>query len=148
MPTKLGARIGLVLLTLLILGGLYLLAQWVKPSAQIIVSSETTVVTEPLTEHGLPDYVAEKQRREGAGISREDNGAVSFWQAMGQGSSEDQYWELLCRELGIDPSQHKTGLSDARYSVADEISNWLTGRFLTGWAFGCRQRGFFSLERR
>jgi hypothetical protein len=104
MRTRLSARLGILVLALVILAGLNLLARWLRPSSPIVTSVNTTVVTEPLTDQGLPDYILEKKRREGWDTPRDKNGAVAFWQALGQGSLEDEHWRLLCLELGIEGS--------------------------------------------
>ena len=49
------------------------------------VSKETTVITEPLCENGMPDYVAALNARNSAGVTPENNGFVKWVEVLGTG---------------------------------------------------------------
>ncbi|QDU90657.1 hypothetical protein Pla175_40660 [Pirellulimonas nuda] len=129
-------RLGKLLLGLiaLLLAGFFW--QLFGPNPPITVSRETTYITEPLGEDGLPDYrryVLEKMRK---GITPEENGAVLFWRACGLDEFRPEDAVLLSEELHLEPllpkekqlqsviGKHVTGrveawLADQRPELAD-----------------------------
>lgn len=70
---------------------------------KIIVSKETTVLTEPLAADGLPDFEAYLVKRAAEGVTPQNNAAVIVWRAIWPGHLTPQYWEPMCKALGIDP---------------------------------------------
>ena len=74
---------GLVLLVLI-----WFLFQLFGPQGGIVVSKETTFITEPLGEDGLPDYGAFLLNRASEGVAPQNNAAVLTWQAMWPGELE------------------------------------------------------------
>ena len=72
---------------------------------KIIVSKETTYLTEPLDEQGQVDYrraMLERMRKKK--VPSEENGAVLFWETVGLDSIEKEHREAFCQELGIELS--------------------------------------------
>ena len=68
----------------------------------IRISKETTFITEPLDEHGYPDYVAAYNAIVGEGVTRENNAAVLLFEALGpKDSLPDQARAEIHRRLGI-----------------------------------------------
>ncbi len=73
----------------------------------IIVSKETTYITEPLRPDGNPDYIAALNRRMSEGVTPENNSAVLFWQAVGPGEIDRQDREKYFELLGTPPLPEK-----------------------------------------
>jgi len=77
------------------------------PPPKIVVSRQTTYLTEPLAEDGLPHYGQALREARIEGVTPEDNGAVPFWQAMWPGDAKtvvsDQDRDAFAKELGIEP---------------------------------------------
>ncbi|MCC9606796.1 hypothetical protein LOC68_16065 [Blastopirellula sp. JC732] len=75
------------------------------PPRRLIVSKETTVLTEPLTADGQVDYREAYLQRQRDGVTPENNAAVPLAQATWQGvpyeSPNKELTEYLFRELGI-----------------------------------------------
>jgi hypothetical protein len=53
------------------------------PSRMVVVSRQSTFITEPLGNDGLPDYVEYYRRISREGVTPENNAAVLLWQAVG-----------------------------------------------------------------
>ncbi|MCG6154941.1 hypothetical protein [Rubinisphaera margarita] len=77
---------------------------------ELIISRETTFITEPLDEDGLPDYVAAWNRRMGEGVTPENNAAAHLWEATGPVFGETSHRnstpadaERIRRAQGFDP---------------------------------------------
>lgn len=69
---------------------------------KITVSKETTFITEPLGEDGLPDYRRawlERLRKNKVPASK--NGAVDYWQVVGLELVDEKYRQAFCDELGM-----------------------------------------------
>ena len=75
---------------------------WAVEPLQVTISKETTYITEPLTDEGLPDY-----RRAWLELERKhkvpaaENGAVAFYQVVGLENVDEQYHQAFCDELGM-----------------------------------------------
>lgn len=80
----------LVVVTVLFAAGLGLYVTF-GPNPPIVVSKETTYLTEPLGPDGLPDYVAALNAHYGDGVTPENNAAVPFLQAMWPSAGADEY---------------------------------------------------------
>jgi hypothetical protein len=97
------AAILLLLLVVLILA-------W--PSApRIVISKETTYITEPLKPDGTVDYIAALNQRLSEGVTPETNAAVLFWQAAGPNGFPPglrEEYDEYSEKLGIPPLP-KTG---------------------------------------
>ncbi|QDT70730.1 hypothetical protein MalM25_36860 [Planctomycetes bacterium MalM25] len=76
------------------------------PNPPIHISKQTTYITAPLTEEGLPDYAAALLADMRKGVTPENNGAIPFLQAMWPANEENLGYsssnaEVLCKELGM-----------------------------------------------
>jgi hypothetical protein len=69
---------------------------------KITVSKETTYITEPLGEDGLPDYRrAWLERLRKKKVPASENGAVDYWQVVGLEAVDEKYRQAFCDELGM-----------------------------------------------
>jgi hypothetical protein len=70
-----------------------------RPKPKVMISKETTFITEPLQADGTVDFVAALNRRCSQGVTPENNAAIPFWQAVGpkkiDGEIRKQYFQLL-----------------------------------------------------
>jgi hypothetical protein len=70
-----------------------------RPKTKIVVSRETTYLTEPLRTDGTVDYLAALNGRLSQGVTPENNAAVAFWRAVGPKDIDQkvrkQYFALL-----------------------------------------------------
>ncbi len=80
---------------------LLFLYQLIGPDPPIVVSKETTFITEPLREDGLPDYRAYLLGQSSEGVTHENNAAVLLWQAMWPGDLAQEHWLPMSRALGL-----------------------------------------------
>lgn len=71
------------------------------PEPRIVVSRETTFITESLRADGLPDYVAHMLDLTGRGTPPEENAAVGVLQATWGGGLDAARLAAVCAELGI-----------------------------------------------
>lgn len=73
------------------------------PSAtRLELGRETTVIVDPLTSSGFPDYLAHLNRRCGEGVGQEENFWVGAWMAAGNFDwSPPEYIREVERTLGI-----------------------------------------------
>jgi hypothetical protein len=67
----------------------------------IVISRETTYITEPLKPNGLPDYEQYVLKLFRVEVKPEENAAVLLWHALWPGDLESADYEPLCRELGF-----------------------------------------------
>ena len=70
---------------------------------RIIVSRETTYLTEPLRPNGYPDFCAAINRRLSEGVTPENNAAVLFWQAVGPRLIQESLRQEYFQRLGMTP---------------------------------------------
>jgi hypothetical protein len=87
--------LGLLVVTFVVL--------YLWPDPRIIVSRETTYLTEPLDEDGYVDYVAAVNQRGSKGVTAENNAAVLYWQALGPAPISEQHRMQFFMRLGVDP---------------------------------------------
>ncbi len=70
-----------------------------KPRVLVTISKETTYITGPLRKDGYVNYLAALNERCKKGVTRENNAAVLFWQAMGPGEIKPEmrrrYFQML-----------------------------------------------------
>jgi hypothetical protein len=71
------------------------------PNPAIVVSKETTYITEPLRADGLPDYEKYILERLREGVTPENNAAVLLLQAMPHEGMSRQEFELVAQEIGL-----------------------------------------------
>ncbi len=90
-----------IVAVLLLLGLGWFLFQLFAMKTDIVVSKETTFITEPLGSDGLPDFPAYILARDSEGVTPENNAAVLIWQATWPGNINEQYWAKMADALGM-----------------------------------------------
>ncbi|EAQ80854.1 hypothetical protein [Blastopirellula marina] len=119
-------------LYLLIFGGVALLVivllAWiiVGPSGPILISKQTTYLTEPLGRNGLVDYEKALVEIQAANISPAENAAIPYLQATWPCDLEPEYQSLVCDALQM-PMPAADGMkpfsnADVRKATADWIN--------------------------
>jgi hypothetical protein len=101
---------------LLLLAFLY---QLFGPNPPIVVSRETTYITEPLMDDGLPDYERYTLGQLRAGITPENNAAALLWRAVGPGKLDASQCAVVTKELGLDAAP---SLNSALVPVSDKAN--------------------------
>jgi hypothetical protein len=94
-------------LFLLLLGVFFF--QLLGPDPRIIISPQTTYLTEPLAPNGLPDYECYVLERYREGVTRENNAAALIWKALWPGELSRGDYAAVAKELGLSqiPSQQE-----------------------------------------
>lgn len=120
----------IVISAIVVLLGLFLF-QLLGPNPQIIVSKETTYITEPLGDDGLPDYEAYLLKNGSAGLTPENNAAVLLWEAMWPGDLPQEHWLPLCSALGMKQVPSRERALDEPYneSVRQQVAKDLARYF-------------------
>jgi hypothetical protein len=109
------------------------------PNPPIIVSQETTVITAPLQEDGLPDYQAYWRDLGREGVTFDNNGAVLFWQAIWPGNlSSDQ-------QIQISDALSFEKIPNSKHSLQDPYDKVLLGR-VASWLTEQYQQGLTTEE--
>jgi len=99
--------------------GVFYLALYFPPSRPLIISKETTFITEPLAEDGFPDYFAHVRKQFRQGVTIENNAAVPLVKAVGLRDIPEEIRDAWFQELGIEPlPEEGEYLSD----IDDELS--------------------------
>lgn len=85
------------------------LAFWffLDPPEPIRISPETTIITEPIAEDGLPDFCQAMLDRQRKGVTPENNAAIEMWRAIGPAEIDAPYRDLLFREIGCETPSHE-----------------------------------------
>lgn len=114
------ALLGLLALTAAAFGllgyGLY------GPEASIVVSSKTTLLTEPLAADGLPDYARHALALAGRGTPPAANAAVPLLEAFWPMDLEEDDLVAVCADLGIEPPDRPlVGFEGDNFFFDDEI---------------------------
>ena len=106
---------------------LVLLATLFGPNPPIIVSRETTFITELLGPDGLPDYEKYALDKSREGVTPENNAAVLLWQVIWPGDLEPSDYESLTAEIGLEqfPSETESLQSIHSDAVRKSIATWL-----------------------
>ena len=108
---------------------LVFLWQLFGPNPKIVISPQTTYITAPLRANGMPDYAQWLLENERKGVTPENNAAVLMWQALWpiDMDMEEQHYELICDELGIDPVPSKKDSLQDVYEMANfrRLAVWL-----------------------
>ncbi len=130
-PPRRKFRILWILAALALLFGVWFCYQLFGPNPAIVVSKQTTFITEPLGEDGLPDYEAYLLQQGSEGVTPENNAAVLIWQAMWPGELQQEHWLLICDALGMEkvPSTKEALLAPYDETVRDKIAMELAGRY-------------------
>lgn len=93
----------------------------------IVVSNETTHLTEPLAEDGLPDYSAALLAELREDVTPENNGGVQYLQAMWPAELEPEVWQAICDELGMDVPEADGMVSpESSELLREELADWLS----------------------
>jgi hypothetical protein len=101
LPPRKGRRIGWWIAGFFLLLFMLFLYQLVGPSPRIVVSKQTTYISEPLLESGMPDYEAYLRAKLREGVTPENNAAVLTWQALWPGQLDVEHYEAVATELGL-----------------------------------------------
>ena len=130
-PPRRKLRVLWILAAFVLLFGVWFCYQLFGPNPAIVVSKETTFITEPLGEDGLPNYEAYLLQQGSEGVTPENNAAVLIWQAMWPGELEQQHWLLICNALGMEkvPSTKEALVAPYDETVRDKIAMELAERF-------------------
>jgi hypothetical protein len=105
--------------------------QLFRPNPPIVISPETTHITEPLRPDGLPSYKQYFLTSRRAGVTPENNAAVPLWQALGPGEDSDALstddWHVLDRELSLGPPPAPDRVLKSIYNkeLRAEVLIWL-----------------------
>ncbi len=90
------------------IAGLFLLLvvffvyQLFGPNPRIIVSKQTTFITEPLGPDGLPDYEQYVRNLSRDGVTPENNAVALMWQALFPADVDPKFHTAVAAELGLD----------------------------------------------
>lgn len=97
------------------------------PNPKIVVSQETTFITEPLAEDGLPDFEAYILQRDQEGVTPENNAAVLLWQALWPYNLKPEHQMLMCDALGIEelPDEGESLVLLSSEDMQSRIRDWL-----------------------
>jgi hypothetical protein len=87
-----------------------LVFQLFGPNPPIVVSTQTTFITEPLGADGLPDYEQYVLNLSRDGVTRDNNAVAILWQALFPAGVGSQFHAAVAAELGLKqiPSQEET----------------------------------------
>jgi hypothetical protein len=101
--------------------------QLLGPNPRIVVSRETTFVTEPLGTNGLPDYERYVMETGREGVTPANNSAVLLWQALWPGELSPQHYAPMAAELGLlqIPSTAEALVVPSRKAFREKLNNWL-----------------------
>ncbi|TWT30438.1 hypothetical protein KOR34_49970 [Posidoniimonas corsicana] len=94
----------------------------------IVVSPETTHLTEPLAEDGLPDYSGALLAELREGVTPENNGGILYLRAMWPaGLTLDEHRRAACKELGMPIPEPNSGMESPQVSRAltEAVRVWL-----------------------
>jgi hypothetical protein len=110
----------------LLLLGLFFF-QLFGPDPRIVVSRQTTYLTEPLGSNGLPDYERYLLERYREGVTPQNNAAALMWKALWPGELSPQDYAPVSKELGLTQIPSKSDAIDHLYSQANtkRIAEWL-----------------------
>jgi hypothetical protein len=92
------------------------------PEAPIVVSPQTTLLTEPLAADGLPDYARYALALAGRGIPPADNAAVPLLEAFWPMDLDDADLAAVCQDLGIErPDDPLVGFEGDNFHYDDAV---------------------------
>ena len=99
-------------------------------NTDIVVSKQTTWLTEPLADDGLPDYAAYLLEQGREGVTPENNGAVPFLQAMWPAELELRHRRPLCDHLGMElPDNRGIGTASSDRELQEQVLAWLKEKY-------------------
>jgi hypothetical protein len=110
---------------------LVVFAEVVDYSKVIEVSKETTVITEPLAEDGLPDYEAYVLKKGFEGVTPENNAAVLLWEVLWPEGVEERYRDGMRAALKLSPHIDETPklIRPNDESLRQKVSEWLVNSY-------------------
>lgn len=95
------------------------------------LAKETTFITSPLAEDGLPNYALAILERQGNGVTSENNGAPLFWRAVGPGRLDPKSFAAVCDELDVNiaaPPSPPFLIDVASDENVDQLARWIAER--------------------
>jgi hypothetical protein len=92
-----------MLVVLIVVAGLVIQFVATFLPVSLVISKETTYITEPLRSDGAPDYVAALNQQLSKGVTPENNAAVLFWKAAGPAPINKNCRTRYFQMLGIPP---------------------------------------------
>ncbi len=101
LPEKSKSTVKWWLASLIVLLPTIAIAQQGGAGPSIVLSRETTFITEPLKADGLPDYEKYALTLYRGDVRTDNNAAVLLWQAMWPGELDPADYAAFCRELGL-----------------------------------------------
>ena len=104
-----------------------IVVQAIGPNPPIQIGRETTYLSDPLDEQGMPDYAQYLMTNAAEGVTHESNAAVLIWQAAGLDRVEEQYRQSIVDALEIGwPTQ----VVESPYSTAmkESVTTWVSER--------------------
>ncbi len=115
------------------IGGLFLLLlvlflfQLFGPNPKIIISPQTTYITEPLRPDGLPDYGRYLLESSREGVTPDNNGAALLWRAMWPGGIDIKERAAFAAELGITDDLETDHPLQTYYNAKtrEHVAEWL-----------------------
>jgi hypothetical protein len=126
LPRKKRSILWLIASVFLLLIGLFFY-QLFGPDPQIVVSRQTTYLTEPLRPNGLPDYERYFLEHYREGVTPRNNAAALIWKALWPGELSPQDYAPIAKELGLAQIPSKSDAIDHLYSQANtkRVAEWL-----------------------
>ena len=108
---------------------LLLLATAWWPFSKVRVGRETTFVTTPLAEDGLPNFSLAILDNYRSGVTADNNAAGPFWQAMGPRDLSPEEFAAICKDLGLEPpapGPFLTSVTDK--ATAERFEQWIAAQ--------------------
>jgi hypothetical protein len=97
------------------------------PDPPIVVSQQTTYITEPMSRIGMPDferYILERSRE---GVTPQDNAAALIWRALWPGELQPADYAAVAKELGLSRIPSKDEALEYVYAASNQkrVADWL-----------------------
>ncbi len=125
------AAVAVLLVVLPILAHFYSISEYFAP--ELVISRETTYITEPLTPEGLPDYAAYLNRRLSRGVTPENNAAVLLLEAAGRKIDGSPIDPEIFRLLGMELPPPEAHWREISYSILDLVEENLRHPMVDLW---------------
>jgi len=111
-----------IIVPLLLLAMLFI--QAFGPSPKIELGKETTVISEPLLDNGLPNYPGYILSKSKEGVTPDNNAAVLLFRALWPGELSKEQEPKLLEALSMSPPDPKQTLISA-YDTGTSIKQWI-----------------------
>ena len=111
--------LGVLALLLALFAGTFFYSTSEYFAPELVISRETTYITEPLTPEGLPDYAEALNRRLSEGVTAENNAVVPLLQVLGPAPGSRPLSPAIFARLDMDPLP-ALGENDDFYFVSIE----------------------------